>query len=94
MSRMKDRFNDLFIWTLSSPKASSFHIYGVKYHWPFLSGKERNFSYFLLLEISMVVDPDWIRIQWGAWIRIRNTDPGARKRRKNLNLYIKISLIF
>jgi hypothetical protein len=29
-------------------------------------------------------DPDWIRIQWGVWIRIRNPDPdpGARKRRK------------
>jgi hypothetical protein len=39
-------------------------------------------------------DPDWIRIQWGVWIRIRNPDPGARKRRKNPNLYIKISLIF
>jgi hypothetical protein len=27
-------------------------------------------------------DPDWIRIQWGVWIRIRNPDPGARKRKK------------
>jgi hypothetical protein len=26
-------------------------------------------------------DPDWIRIQWGLWIRIRNpdSDPGVKK---------------
>ncbi len=26
-------------------------------------------------EVSSVPDPDWIRIQSGQWIRIRNPDP-------------------
>jgi hypothetical protein len=36
-------------------------------------------------DLTRVVDPepDWIRIQWGVWIRIRirnpDPDPGARK---------------
>ncbi len=40
---------------------------------------------------SSVVDPDWIRIQWGLWIRIRNPDPDPggqkcpRKTERNKN---------
>jgi hypothetical protein len=26
-----------------------------------------------------LADPDWIRIQLGQWIRIRNPDPGGQK---------------
>ncbi len=35
----------------------------------------RPVTWYCLQLLPSAVDPDWIRIQWGPWIRIRNPDP-------------------
>jgi hypothetical protein len=35
------------------------------------------------------VDPDWIRIQWGPWIRILNPDP-AKIAKKLVNFLFEV----
>ncbi len=34
-------------------------------------------------------DPDWIRIQSGYWIRIRNPDPGGQKLPIKVEIFLK-----
>jgi hypothetical protein len=41
--------------------------------------------------VSGSLDPDYIRIQWGTWIRIRDSQSGFRRAKiklKNINFFI------
>jgi hypothetical protein len=57
--------------------------------WRCVLGPQYNAAVFIILNCAVikVVDsePDWIRIQWGVWIRIPNLDPGSGYRGKEKN---------